>query len=255
MIGSAVLAIAIGVSGFQVLEQSGDIERVSPPVLSASGGAASIVQDGEQFALADGARLVLGGDEAWFEASGSGRLMQTAERQFQWQGRRLRTIVGKTPVKLQTASGTLRLAAGEMRVSASGVTTTVAAIAGKPVRVFYGGELYNVAAGSGLVVGPGVLMREKLPASPTPIFPAPHAAMQVFRFEWAGLPDASGYVWELARDPGFQEILMRAEIERPAFNRANQTLPVGLVFWRVSARAPSGLEGLPSEAVPLRVRP
>jgi hypothetical protein len=69
---------------------------------------------------------------------------------------------------------------------------------------------------------------------------------------WDPVPEAVSYTVEVCRDPGCGELVERHTGQAgPPWRPA--ALPVGDLFWRVTARSRSGLDGYPSEAAALRV--
>jgi hypothetical protein len=111
------------------------------------------------------------------------------------------------------------------------------------------GKKVDLAAGTGTVVpqggGPGPA--EKL--LPAPTLEAPTAAARLGftnpTFQWREVAGATGYTFEICSDPRCGT-LHRRHIDLVA-TRHNETLPAGTYFWRVTARAASGLDGFPSE--------
>ena len=95
---------------------------------------------------------------------------------------------------------------------------------------------------------------EKLLPAPRLTDPAPGAerACADPEFSWEPVAAAASYTVEVCRDPGCGELVERRTGEtatrwRPA------ALPVGDLYWRVTARSSSGLDGYPSEAARLAV--
>src|SRR6185436_9880705 len=95
---------------------------------------------------------------------------------------------------------------------------------------------------------------EKLLPAPQPV--APPAGGQVGcanpRFTWAPVPDAATYTIEVCRDESCALLVERAAgLARPEW-RAD-ALPKGDLFWRVTARGGSGLDGYPSAPARLAI--
>jgi hypothetical protein len=99
------------------------------------------------------------------------------------------------------------------------------------------------------------------PSPPEPLLPAPvltsppsgaERACADPAFSWQPVPQAASYIVEVCRDAGCGALVERRVGEtgtqwRPA------ALPVGDLYWRVTARSASGLDGYPGEAVRLAV--
>jgi hypothetical protein len=119
------------------------------------------------------------------------------------------------------------------------------------------GARVSVKTGMGVSVPEG----EK-PPEPEKLLPAPDVRavdVSVPRplLQWPALHGAKGYAVEICRDRGCAEIIARdalvaANIAANAWRPAD-ALPAGSLFWRVTARSASGLDGYPG-AAPLRVR-
>ncbi|HTQ79248.1 MAG TPA: LysM peptidoglycan-binding domain-containing protein [Thermoanaerobaculia bacterium] len=95
---------------------------------------------------------------------------------------------------------------------------------------------------------------EKLLHAPLAINPPPNIELAFNNpfFNWQAVPEAAGYVVELCSDPACAILLDRrilgAETEwRP------EGIPVGTLYWRVTARSRSGLDGYPSRTNYLKI--
>jgi hypothetical protein len=115
------------------------------------------------------------------------------------------------------------------------------------------GARVSVKAGMGVSVPEG----EK-PPEPEKLLPAPDVSavdVSVPRplLQWPVMNGAKSYAVEICRDRGCAEIVARdADVAANAWRPAD-ALPAGSLFWRVTARSASGLDGYPG-AAPLRVR-
>src|SRR6185369_7065005 len=69
---------------------------------------------------------------------------------------------------------------------------------------------------------------------------------------WQGTPQAAAYVVEICRDPGCG-VLVERRIGDAATQWRPDPLPVGELYWRVTARSRSGLDGYPSEGIRLAI--
>jgi LysM repeat protein len=119
-----------------------------------------------------------------------------------------------------------------------------------------GGAKVAVPRGMGTSVAP-----QGPPSPPEPLLPAPvlvsppPAAERACAdpvLSWQPVPQAASYIVEVCRDSGCGTLVERRAGEtgtawRPA------ALPVGDLYWRVTARSLSGLDGYPSEAIRLAV--
>jgi len=128
----------------------------------------------------------------------------------------------------------------------------------------YGGESEVEAGGAKVRVQRGMgtsVAAQGPPSPPEPLLPAPVLAGPEPDAEracadpplaWQAVPRAASYIVEVCRDPGCGALVDRRAGEtatewRPA------GLPVGELYWRVTARSLSGLDGYPSEAIRLAI--
>jgi len=119
-----------------------------------------------------------------------------------------------------------------------------------------GGAKVQVPQGSGSSVaasGPPT-PAEKLLAAPHATGPADGAEVACANpsFSWDELPAAAGYVVEVCRDPGCASLVERASGLTGTTWRP-QALPAATLYWRVTARSRSGLDGYPGAASKLAV--
>jgi hypothetical protein len=134
---------------------------------------------------------------------------------------------------------------------------------GANVMVYEGSA--DVAAGGATVAVPegmGTVAPVSGPPSPpeplleAPQALAPQAAAQLGcvnpRLRWQPVTGASGYAVEVCRDQRCAELVELARGLSATAYRA-QALPVGPLFWRVTAIAASGLDGYPSTTRPLTI--
>ncbi len=155
--------------------------------------------------------------------------------------RSLATPESGKPVSTRSRRGTDNLAqfmvfTGKSTVSASGTSI-------------------EVPAGSGTSVAPKAAPGpvEVLLAAPTGARPAygeeiEQAAPQ---FAWNLVPGADHYTVEVCRDPGCGAVVARAASVAKGELQLDVAggLPAGELFWRVTAVAPSGLDGFPTAAI------
>lgn len=111
------------------------------------------------------------------------------------------------------------------------------------------GVTVEVPAGSGTVVSPGAPPSppERLLPAPVLIEPAAGArtSSTALRFLWSPVAGAVAYTFELCLDPGCGELVER-EVRIAGTAHRVGDLEGGSYFWRVTAAAPSGLDGFPS---------
>jgi hypothetical protein len=131
----------------------------------------------------------------------------------------------------------------------------------------YGGEGEVEAAGAKVAVAEGMgtsVGKEGPPAPPEKLLPAPQLTGPLpgtklgFAnpvFTWAAVPEAAAYVLELCADPGCGALLDRRILEIAAGQPEwrSEALPVRTLYWRVTARSRSGLDGYPAPAGSLEI--
>src|SRR6185436_12892152 len=130
--------------------------------------------------------------------------------------------------------------------------------------MMYGGEGEIEAAGAKVAVPEGMGTSvaaagppgppEKLLPAPQPVAPAAGGQVQCAnpRFGWTGVPDAASYTVEVCRDPSCGALIERA-VGLDKLEWRAPALPKGDLYWRVTARSLSGLDGYPSEPVRLTI--
>lgn len=128
----------------------------------------------------------------------------------------------------------------------------------------YGGEGEVEAGGARVRVAEGMgtsVEAQGPPSPPEKLLPAPRLTDPAAGgeracadpwFSWEPVPEATSYTVEVCRDAGCGELVERRTGHAgPPWRPA--ALPVGDLYWRVTARGRSGLDGYPSEATALRV--
>lgn len=119
-----------------------------------------------------------------------------------------------------------------------------------------GGAKVQVPQGMGTSVaetGPPAPPEKLLPA-PRALAPEPDAEVVCANpaFSWEPVAEAESYIVEVCSDPGCGSLVERATgITAPDWRAA--ALPASELFWRVTARSSSGLDGYPSEPARLKV--
>jgi hypothetical protein len=119
-----------------------------------------------------------------------------------------------------------------------------------------GGAKVQVPQGMGSSVGASgpPAPPEKLLAAPRALAPADGAEVACSNpsFAWETVPEAASYIVEVCRDPGCGSLVERGAGVAGAAWRP-QALPAASLYWRVTARSRSGLDGYPGAARKLAV--
>jgi hypothetical protein len=128
----------------------------------------------------------------------------------------------------------------------------------------YGGQSEVEAGGAKVQVPHGMgtsVAAQGPPSPPEPLLPAPvltapepngQRACIDPPLSWQPVPGAASYIVEICRDPACGALIDRHLGETAAQWRP-AALPMGDLYWRVTARSRSGLDGYPSEAVRLAI--
>jgi hypothetical protein len=221
--------------------------------------------------FSDGARLTLTEDSLVFlHRAGGGALRAGAKKEVEVvQGQADFEAHGgappATPKPGATAASEVELIVGAAHATSAlddkGLARTRArrADGGAAKVMMYGGH-GEVAAGGAKVALPGGMgtsvEASGPPSPPEKLLPAPRLtepelgakrACATPRFAWTAVDGAASYTFELCRDPGCAELVARKTDLRSAEWKA-EPLPAGEVYWRVTARSASGLDGYPSPA-------
>jgi LysM repeat protein len=134
--------------------------------------------------------------------------------------------------------------------------------AGKSAQVMsYRGATAVASAGAEVKVpgGMGVSVPDgEKPPAPEKLLGAPavdarNVSVPRPSLQWAALQDAKSYTVEVCRDRGCAEMIARATNVAATSWRPNDALPAGSLFYRVTGRSASGLDGYPA-AAPLVIR-
>lgn len=128
----------------------------------------------------------------------------------------------------------------------------------------YGGQSEVEAGGAKVQVPHGMgtsVAAQGPPSPPEPLLPAPTGLEPVAGAEracadpllaWQGAPQAAAYIVEICRDPACG-VLVERRIGDAATQWRPDPLPLGELYWRVTARSRSGLDGYPSEGIRLAI--
>jgi len=225
------------------------------------------VASGAQLRQGDGLRTL---DRCSAEArfDGGGRVLLAESTTLTLSAARAVALgAGQADVLVPVGAALLEVAAGRARLSvaaAEGPATVrvrlrdgavqVMAFAGK-ARV-EGVALLEVEAGFGVTLATrGATEPEKLLPAPLVSLPGPGAAPDHAnpRFWWEDVPGAAGYTLDVCRDEACADVADRVASFRGA-PWAPEGLPLGELYWRVSAVSPSGLDGVPSRPVRFTIR-
>jgi hypothetical protein len=216
----------------------------------------------------DGARLTVTEDSLVFLRR-SGAVLRGVERKS------IEIVEGQADLEARAASASasapeVEIVVGNARATSradrSGPAQTRArrSEGGGAKLMAYGGESEVEAGGAKVQVprGMGTSVAsagppsppEKLLAAPRLAAPADGAEMACADplLSWEPLTGAATYTVEVCRDPGCAELIDRRTGESAAEWRP-AALPTGSLYWRVTARGASGLDGYPSEASRLAV--
>lgn len=129
----------------------------------------------------------------------------------------------------------------------------------------YDGESEVTAAGKTVAVpqGMGIAVSadgrttgpEKLMQAPKPISPNESQTFDFSNptFDWDPTPGASSYTVEVCRDPECGQLVDRSVGVRMT-RWTPRVLPIGVLYWRVSASSPSGLDSFVSPAQKFTIR-
>lgn len=216
----------------------------------------------------DGARLVVTEDSLVFlRRSGSGlkgverKAIEIVEGQADLEGRSS-TAAARAP-EVEIFVGGTRATSKPGPAGTSQARARKAEGGGAKVMV-YGGEGEVEAGGARVQVAEGMgtsVEAQGPPSPPEKLLPAPRItdpapgserACADPMFSWEPVPEAASYTVEVCRDSGCGELVERRTGQAgPPWRPA--ALPVSDLYWRVTARSRSGLDGYPSEAVALRV--
>jgi hypothetical protein len=120
-----------------------------------------------------------------------------------------------------------------------------------------GGKTVALPPGTGIAVAPDGRTSgpEKLMAAPKPISPNERQTFDFSNptFDWDPTPGATSYTVEVCRDPDCGQLVDRAAGIRMT-RWTPRVLPIGVMYWRVSASSASGLDSFVSAALKFTIR-
>ena len=220
-----------------------------------------------EMAFTDGARLTVTEDSLVFlrragnALRGERKQVEIVEGQADLEARP--TAQAARAPEVEIVLGTARATS---RPGASGAAQTRArrpAEGGAKVMV-YDGEGEVEAAGARVQVPQGMgtsVAREGPPSPPEKLLPAPKSlgpepgselACSNPLLSWETIPEAASYTVEVCRDSGCGELVERQTGLTGGAWQAD-ALPTGPLYWRVTARSATGLDGYPSEPAGLAI--
>lgn len=222
-----------------------------------------------EMAFLDGTRLLVTEDSLVFLQRTGGALRGVERKSVE-------IVQGQAEVESRPAAGRAARAAeveivlGSTRATArtdrSGAVQTRArrAEGGGAKLMAYGGDADVEAGGAKVQVPQGMGSSvaatgppgppEKLLGAPRALAPADgtEVACSNPSFAWEAMPDAAAYIVEVCRDPGCGSLVERVTGLAGAAWRP-QALPAASLYWRVTARSRSGLDGYPGATRKLTV--
>lgn len=211
------------------------------------------VLEGDRFVLGSDGRLTLRAAAARFQAATTGEVVLESGQRLRFRGERLLVENAKDTVQVLVADAAVQVGASNVRIRRAAGGMVVEALAGEPITIIGPAGVVTLRPGTGGFIA-GSAKTAALPAAPRLLYPAAHAPLTAFRFRWRQAQQVTAYRLEIAADPGFDDILFVAESPRAGFESPAQSLPLGLLFWRVTPRT-GDFEGIPSEARAFRVAP
>lgn len=211
--------------------------------------------DGTRLMLTENTRVILGEEPKETERVGRRQIQiefgqaDLARRASPGSGIEIEIVMGDTVVKPRPAAVGEELQARTRRPQGQGAQLMV--YAGKS-DIEAAGQNVEVAQGMGTTVEEG-----KPPAPPEKLLAAPGIARPRDgarfefpnpTFEWQRVAGAESYTLEICRDRDCVQLETKINDLRDATWQppAPDYLPVADLYWRITARSPSGLDGYPS---------
>lgn len=225
-----------------------------------------------EMAFADGTRLLVTESSLVFLQRTGGQLrglerkaVEIVEGQAEVESGARPAAGGAAPEVEIVLGSTRAKARPAMSGAAPGAARTRArrAEGGGAKLMVYGGEGEVEAGGAKVSVPAGMgtsVAAQGPPSPPEKLLPAPQGAAPAGRevpcsnprLSWTPVPEAASYTVEVCRDTACGALVDRAVgVEGTEWRPA--ALPKEDLHWRVTARSRSGLDGYPSEPVPLAV--
>lgn len=218
--------------------------------------------------FADGARLTLTEDSLVFLHRAGGALRAAPSRAVEivqgtaeFENRGARAAGARADVELIVGSARATAAPDEKGVSQ---TRARRAEGGAAKVMIYGGKSEVAAGGAKIAVGAGMgtsVEAQGPPGPPEKLLPAPaldkpengaQRACTNPTFQWQPVAGAASYILELCKDAGCAELTTR-KTDLTTNRWPSEGLAVGDLYWRVTARSASGLDGYPSASSRLTV--
>jgi hypothetical protein len=192
---------------------------------------------------------------------GPGVLQMLAAGIYRWNGQRAVVRAGSPSLRFELPGANLTLKAASVRIRRSEVGITIHALDAPGAGSDHAVQLttrtgaHLIAGGKALLLDPeGEVTEYTPPQAPQLLFPKPGEQLHAFRFTWRGVAGAELYRFEIARDPDFRNMLHTAEQSATTYEHANRSVPVGVLYWRVTAIRQGG-ESISSTPSTVRVDP
>ncbi len=256
MLGLWVLLVgAADTAGVRMVSMQGSVSRFTEGVTQAVAvEGPGIIHVGDRVTLVDDAVLRLDGPGR-IDLTGAGEIALVKPGRYRWEGRAAYVEAAEDTLFFDVGRSSVHVRDSRVRMRRVDDGLFVEVLGGKRTAVFTPGKLVTVEAGYGVYVDLQGRARKPvaLHPGPTAIAPAPDGPLQTFRFAWRPVGGARTYRLELARDESFREILYAGQISGTTVRDGNRTLPVGTLYWRVTAVGEDGFMGLPSPARAVRI--
>jgi hypothetical protein len=216
----------------------------------------------------DGARLTVTEDSLVFLHRSGNALRGTPKKSVE-------IVQGQADLDARTVKAGLPAPEVEIVLGATRATSRPDAAGGARTRarkaeeggaklMAYGGQSEVEAGGAKVQVPHGMgtsVAAQGPPSPPEPLLPAPvltapepggERACVDPPLSWQPVPQAASYIVEICRDPDCGALVDR-HLGETASEWRPSALPQGELYWRVTARSRSGLDGYPSEAIRLAI--
>jgi hypothetical protein len=250
----ALLLAAAGDPSFRIEASRGAVELIRGTETRPVAGGVADMQPGDRLLLGKASAAAISDKATRALVAGPGEL-EINRDQLRWSGERITLAAGEENTQLVLDEGMVQLSSAEIRVRRDGEALYIEALQGQKVAFIGPAGYVDVHPQSGLQVKGSRTKAASLLAAPKPLYPAPHEAMRAFRFLWRPVKDAASYRFEVAADPLFAQPIYAGEVTGSAYSEKARALPIGLLFWRVTAKSADGFMGIPSEPQPARVAP
>lgn len=184
-------------------------------------------------------------DDVWADRSDHASLVSVRSGTVSVRADERRT--GQLTVRTENAVSTGE--SGGFRVSVEADATRTEAVSGA-VSVLGNGAEVDLDPGFGSRTAKGAAPSAPVPLLPPPALQRPGSDETLRRpdFAWSKVERALAYRVELASDPDFVDIVLSEEVGALVWRPELLFLPIGRVWWRVTAVDRTGFVGTPSPA-------